>query len=270
MKKSWKALGLAAVLAWSATACVGEGGGGKTVGHSGGEDLACVQEKGTLVVGVTEFAPMDYRKDGVWIGFDAELAAEFAGSLGVTVQFKEIKWDQKIPLLEDGTIDCIWNGMTGTEELQETISCSEPYLSNAQVVVLRADEAKQYQTPEECQHLLFTAESGSTGEAVLKDRNYRYFASGSQKEALQNVLDEKADAAVIDIVMAGFYTGDGQEFEKLKFLSEPLNDEIICVGFRRESDLTQKLNDFLDSAGADGSLKALAEKYGIEGALLEQ
>ena len=270
MKKNRRIFGFAAALLCALTACAGEGDGGKDVGLSGGADLAYVREKGTLVVGVTDFAPMDYPENDAWSGFDAELAAEFAESLGVAVQYTEIDWDRKIQLLEDGTIDCIWNGMTLTKELQETISCSDPYLSNAQVVVLRADEAKQYQTPKECQHLLFTAESGSTGEAVLEDLNYRYFASGNQKEALQNVLDEKADAAVADIVMAGFYTGDGQEFEKLKFLSEPLNDETICVGFRRESDLTQKLNDFLDSAGADGSLEALAEKYGIEGALLEQ
>ena len=237
---------------------------GKEPGQS---DSEYVKSKGTLVVGITDFAPRDYRDREDWMGFDADLAEKFADSIGVSVKFVEIDWNKKTELLEKGNIDCIWNGMTITEELQQTISCSMPYLSNAQVVVLRSRDMKQYSTREECQHLLFAVEAGSTAEALLKEMKYRYTAYPTQKEALQSVLDKKADAAVIDIIMAAYYTGDGQDFEDLAF-SFSVNDEKICVGFRKDSDLTEQANEFLQAAYENGVIRSLAEQYGIMGAVL--
>lgn len=235
--------------------------------EEGQSDLEYVQAKGTLVVGITDFAPMDYRDGEDWIGFDAELARAFAESIGVELEFTEIDWDKKTELLAQGAIDCIWNGMTMTEELQEEISCSKPYLSNAQVVVMRSGEMMQYEKIEDCQHLLFAVEAGSTGESLLKELNYRYTVYGTQKEALESVRSKKTDATVIDIIMAEFYTGDEQEFTDLAFQIS-LNDEKICAGFRKDSDLTEKLNAFLASAYQDGTISTLAKRYGIEHAIL--
>ena len=234
----------------------------------GESDLEYVQSKGTLAVGITDFAPMDYRDGEDWTGFDADLARAFAESIGVTLEFVEIDWDHKTELLEKGSIDCIWNGMTRTEELQEAISCSEPYLSNAQVVVLRSSEMGKYSTAESCQHLLFAVEAGSTGESLLKDMKYRYTTFPTQMEALQSVREKKADATVIDIIMAACYTGDGQELDDLGF-DISLNDEMICVGLRKDSDLTGEVNAFLKTAYEDGTIHSLASKYGIESAALD-
>lgn len=231
-------------------------------------DLAYIQSKGTLVAGITDFAPMDYRDGEEWTGFDVELAEDFAESIGVTLELKEIDWDEKITLLESGEIDCIWNGMTMTPALADSISCSEPYLSNAQVVVMDEKDIGQYKAAEECQHLLFAVEAGSTGEELLKEKKYRYVTCATQKEALQSVLDKKADAAVVDIIMAADNTGDGKAYERLGFAIS-LNDEKICVGFRKGSDLTREADAFIREAYEDGSINALAEKYGIENAVLE-
>lgn len=233
----------------------------------GASDLAYVQSKGTLVAGVTDFAPMDYRDGEEWTGFDVELAETFAERLGVTLELKEIEWDDKTRLLEKGEIDCIWNGMTMTPALAESISCSRPYLSNAQVVVMRKEELKQYQTIEECQHLLFAVEAGSTGEELLKEKKYRYTARATQKEALQSVLDKKADATVIDIIMAAHNTRAGQEYDEFG-AGIPLNDEKICVGFRKGSDLTSEADAYIQAVYEDGSIETLAEKYGIGNAVL--
>ena len=235
--------------------------------NPGQSDLEYVQEKGTLIVGVTDYAPMDYRSGEVWTGFDAELANAFAESIDVTLQLKEIDWDKKTELLEEGSIDCIWNGMTMSQELQESISCSEPYLSNAQVVVQRGNEKEQYSTIESCQHMLFAVEAGSMGESLLGKRKYRYSNYSTQMEAIRAVQVKKADAAVVDLIMAAYYTGDGQEFEDLKF-NIFLNDEKICVGLRRDSDLTEIVNAFLKDANENGMMHSLAEKYGIENAVL--
>ena len=236
--------------------------------EDGESDLEYVKSKGTLIVGITDFAPMDYRDGDEWTGFDAELARYFAESIGVTVQFEEINWNKKAELLQNGSIDCIWNGMTRTEELQDTISCSDPYLSNAQVVVLRSSEIGQYSTSESCQHLLFAVEEGSTGEKLLQQMRYRFSGYPTQIEALQSVHDKKADAAVIDIIMASYYTDDRKEFADLGF-DFSLNDEVISVGLRKNSDITEGLNTFLKNAYEDGTIELLAEKYGIESAVLD-
>lgn len=233
----------------------------------GQSDLEFVQTKGTLVVGVTDFAPMDYRSKETWTGFDADLAEAFAESIGVTAELVEIDWDEKTKLLKKKSIDCIWNGMTMTKELEKTISCSDPYLSNAQVVVLRNNEMEQYNTVESCQHLLFAVEAGSAGESLLKSMKYRYTSYSTQVEALQSVSSKQTDAAVTDIIMAACYTGDGQEFEDLQF-GLSLNDEKFCVGFRTGSDLTEKANEFLKAAYEDETIDSLANKYGIENAVL--
>lgn len=272
MRKLWKKIGMmfaAATMAVTMLAgCDQNNDTSVSEMEQGQSDLEYVQSKGTLVVGITDYAPMDYRNGEGWTGFDADLAEAFADNIGVTVELVEIEWDKKTELLEKGSIDCIWNGMTMTDDLQETISCTDPYLSNAQVVVLRNSEMEQYNTVETCQHLLFAVESGSTGESLLKEMKYRYTTFSTQMEALQSVSEKKADATVIDIIMAAYYTGDGQEFDDLGFAIS-LNDEKICIGFRKDSDLTEQANEFLKAAYEDGTITSLAEQYGIERAVLD-
>ena len=100
-------------------------------------DVAYIKSKGTLVVGITDFAPMDYKNDdGEWIGFDADMARELAKSLGVEIEFVEIDWDNKILELDSKSIDVVWNGMTLTSEVTSAMACSNAYCNNAQVVVV--------------------------------------------------------------------------------------------------------------------------------------
>lgn len=103
-----------------------------------GGDVAYIQEKGTLVVGITEFAPMDYKEAGSdeWIGFDADMARLVAEELGVEIEFVVIDWDMKINEVNAKNIDCVWNGMTLTAEVTSAMDCSAPYCNNAQVVVV--------------------------------------------------------------------------------------------------------------------------------------
>ena len=131
--KKLLALALALTMALTLAAC-----GGKS-----DSDVKYVKDKGTLVVGMTDFAPMDYRDgNGEWIGFDADMAKAFAESLGVKAEFIEITWDSKAMELETKAIDVVWNGMTLTDEVKSLMGVSEPYCKNAQVVVLSADHGE--------------------------------------------------------------------------------------------------------------------------------
>ncbi len=100
-------------------------------------DVAYIQEKGSLIVGITEFEPMDYKDaSGEWVGFDADMARMVADKLGVEAQFVIIDWDNKIMELDSKNIDVVWNGMTLTNEVKEAMACTNPYCNNAQVVVV--------------------------------------------------------------------------------------------------------------------------------------
>ena len=103
-------------------------------------DTVAIMAKGTMIVGITDFAPMDYKdENNEWIGFDADMAKLVAEALGIEVEFVEIDWDNKIMELEAGNIDCVWNGMTLTDEVKNAMECSVAYCNNAQVIVVPAE-----------------------------------------------------------------------------------------------------------------------------------
>ena len=233
-------------------------------------DLAYVQDKGTLVIGITDFAPMDYQDEsGEWVGFDADMAKAFAESLGVKAEFVEIVWDNKVLELDSKTIDCVWNGMTLTAEVTSAMECSNAYCNNAQVVIVPADKAADYQTVESVKDLTFAAEAGSAGEAELTALGYTVTPVKAQSDALMEVAAGTSDAAVIDSLMAAAMVGEGTGYASLTYTCG-LNSEEYGVGFRKGSDLAQKLNDFFKASYADGSMIETAETYGVQAAVIEQ
>ena len=227
-------------------------------------DLAYVQGKGTLIVGITDFEPMDYKNDaGEWIGFDADMAKAFAQSLGVEAEFIEIDWDNKILELNNKSIDCVWNGMTLTPEVLNSMGCSEAYCNNAQVVVVKADVADKYQTVESLSDLAFAVEAGSAGEEAVKALGIEPTAVQTQASALMEVKAGTADACVIDLLMAGAMIGEGTSYPDLTYTVE-LTSEEYGVGFRTGSDLAAALNDFFKASYADGSMLDIAKTYGVQ------
>ena len=233
-------------------------------------DKAYVVNKGKLVVGITDFAPMDYRdENGEWIGFDADVARAFATELGVDIEFVEIDWDNKILELDGKAVDCIWNGMTLTEPVLAAMECSVPYMNNAQVVVVPADKADAYQTVESLAELSFAAEAGSAGEAVLNELTLNVTPVTAQADALMEVAAGTSDAAVIDSLMAAAMIGEGTNYANLTY-TIGLNSEEYGVGFRKGSDLAAELNAFLLKAYEDGSLLKIAETYDVQVALIDQ
>ena len=231
-------------------------------------DLEKVQQAGKLIVGITDFEPMDYQKDGKWIGFDADMATKFAETLGVTVEFVEIDWDNKVLELNGGSVDCVWNGMTLTPEVTSAMSCSNAYLNNAQVVVVNKNVADKYGDAESCKTLSFAVESGSAGQEQAQTNGFKFTEVKDQATALMEVASGTCDAAIIDSLMASAMVGEGTGYEQLTY-TVALNSEEYGVGFRQGSDLTAKCNEFFASAKADGTMKAIAEQYKVQTALIE-
>lgn len=233
-------------------------------------DLAYVKDKGTLVVGITDFEPMDYKDaDGNWIGFDADMAKAFAESLGVTAEFVEIDWDNKIMELDGKTIDCVWNGMTLLEDVKTAMECTNAYCNNAQVVIVAADKADLYQDVKSLKELNFAVETGSAGEDMAQENNFSFTPVQQQSSALMEVAAGTADAAIIDSLMAAAMVGEGTGYANLTYTVQ-LNSEEYGVGFRKGSNLAGALNDFFAASYADGSMMECAEKYGVQAAVVAQ
>ena len=236
-------------------------------GTSSDSDLKYIQKKGTMIVGITDYEPMDYKdENGNWIGFDAELAEQVCEKLGVKCEFLVLgDWGKKFYELETKNIDAIWNGMTITDEVKLNTNCSDAYVVNAQVLVMKADALANYTTPESLSDLTFAVENGSAGqEAVLgigipEDQ---IIAVQDQAAALMEVAAGTSDACVIDITMANAMTGEGTSYADLA-AGISLTSEEYGIGFRRDSDVTAKVNELLQAMKADGSLQALADKYSL-------
>ena len=275
MRKFKKAVSLflTAAMALSFAAC----GGTTTAASSAADsaataesDLAYVQDKGTLVVGITEFEPMDYQDaDGNWIGFDADMAKAFAEEIGVEAEFIEINWDNKIMELDSQAIDAVWNGMTLTDEVTSAMECTNAYCNNAQVVIVPSDVADQYQDVDSVKGLSFAVESGSAGMAEVQALGATYTEVSDQATALMEVASGTSDAAVIDSLMAAAMVGEGTSYADLTY-TVGLNSEEYGVGFRKGSDLAEKLNEFFKTSYDDGTMMQIAEQYGVQAAIIEQ
>lgn len=239
-------------------------------GKKAGDDLSYVKDKGVLVVGITDFAPMDYKDDnGEWIGFDADMAKGFAESLGVKVEFMEIDWDNKIMELDGKTIDCVWNGMTLTDEVKSAMNCSNAYCNNAQIVIVPKDVADNYQDEASLSGLTFAVEAGSAGEAAVEELGLNFTPVGTQADALMEVAAGTSDAAVIDSLMAAAMVGEGTGYENLTY-TVGLTTEEYGTGFRKDSNLTEALNDYFKKSYEDGSMMDCADKYGVSAAICAQ
>lgn len=226
-------------------------------------DVEYIKNKGTLVVGITEYAPMNYKEKGSteWTGFDTEYAQKVAEKLGVKAEFIVIDWDNKYTELDSKSIDCIWNGMTITDEGKLNASITDPYVHNAQVVVMAKDKLAQYPTAESMKDLQFAVENGSAGAEAATEAGFtKVTAVVDQSTALMEVSSGAADACIIDITMANSMTGEGTSYANYGYQLE-LTSEEYGIACRKNSDLVAEINKITDELMADGTMDQLAEKY---------
>ena len=228
-----------------------------------GSDLEYIKGKGKLIVGITDFEPIDFKNDkGEWVGFDADMAKAFAEKLGVKVEFVEIDWDNKAMELDAKNIDVVWNGMTLTKEVQELMACSNAYCNNGQVVVSKKGD-------ELGNDAVYAVESGSAGEATAQEKGFRTKAVSAQSDALLEVKSGTSQAAVVDLLMASAMVGEGKTYADMAY-GEPLTDEEYVVGCRKGSDLVNEVNTFFQEAYKDGTMKKVADQYELGALVVEQ
>lgn len=234
-------------------------------GKKADSDIAAIQKAGKIVVGITDYAPMDYKdENGEWTGFDAEFARLFAKELDVEIEFFVISdWGKKFIELQDGNIDAVWNGMTITDEATTNSSVSNPYVLNKQVLVMKADKVADYKDAASLKDLTIAVENGSAGQSAAESAEVKNIITvQDQAAALLEVKAGTSDACIIDSTMASAMTGAGTDYAELS-AGISLTDELYGVAFRKNSDLTEKFNAFMAKLIENGTLKTLADKYNL-------
>ena len=232
---------------------------------SADSDLAYIQGNGKMVIGYTVYEPMNYTdENGVFTGFDTELATAVCEKLGVEPEFVEITWDTKETELAAKSIDCIWNGLTLTADREANMACTNAYVKNAQVVVMKADG--EYTSTADLVGKTIVAEAGSAGETTIQeDENLSqadFVPKTVQTDCLMEVAAGTADAAILDLTLASAMIGEGTDYEGLEIVDE-LNVEEYGVAFRKGSDVAAAVNDIFAKLTADGTMQALADVYGL-------
>ena len=278
MMKRFVSMFLAGAMALSLAACGGAASStaasstassaaasASAVSESADSDLAYIKGKGKMTIGYTVYEPMNYTDaDGNFTGFDTELATAVCEKLGVEPEFVEINWDTKIVELDAKSIDCIWNGMTITDDIQQNAACTKAYAKNAQVVVVK--DGTEYASTADLVGKTVVAEAGSAGEsAIADDENLAqadYISKSVQTDCLMEVAAGTADAAVLDLTLANAMIGEGTDYANLKIVDE-LNAEEYGVAFRKGSDAAAAVDEAFDELTADGTMQALAEKYDL-------
>ena len=216
-------------------------------------DLDEIKGKGKMVIGYTVYEPMNYTDaDGNFTGFDTELATAVCEKLGVEPEFVEINWDTKVVELDAKSIDCIWNGMTLTEDIMANTATTKAYAKNAQVVVVK--DGTDYTSTADLADKTVVAEAGSAGEAAIQgDENLSkadYVSKSVQTDCL------------MEVALANAMIGAGTDYASLKIVDE-LNAEEYGVAFRKGSDAAAAVDAAFDELKADGTMQALADKYDL-------
>ena len=268
---------LAGAMALSLAACGGaaststvassaaSGSAAASASETAASDLDYIKEKGKMVIGYTVYEPMNYTDaDGNFTGFDTELATAVCEKLGVEPEFVEINWDTKVVELDAKSIDCIWNGMTLTDDIMANTATTKAYAKNAQVVVVK--DGTDYSSTADLVGKTVVAEAGSAGEAAIEgDENLAqaaYVSKSVQTDCLMEVAAGTADAAVLDLTLANAMIGEGTDYASLKIVDE-LNAEEYGVAFRKGSDTAAAVDAVFDELKADGTMQALADKYDL-------
>lgn len=271
--KRFLALAAAALMALALFAGCSKEDEGSHADASGSEaqlnSLEKVKQAGKLILGLDDsFPPMGYRDDNDEIvGYDIDLAKEVASRMGVELVLQPIDWDYKESELNDGNIDCIWNGMSIDDERREKLNLSEPYLNNQQVVVVLSDSGINTLADLAGKEVILQA--GSTAEGALDShpevketlKDGQAIPVDNNVQAMMELKNGTGDAVIMDAVVARYYLNleDGDAY---KILDEVLSEEEYAIGFRKgDQELRDEVQKILGEMKADGKLAEITIKW---------
>lgn len=230
------------------------------------DSLNAILEKGTLILGLDDtFAPMGFRdENNEIVGFDIDLARAVCEKLGVELVIQPIDWDSKEMELASGNIDCIWNGMSASEERKQSMALTEPYMNNA-LALVSMDEANI--APEALAGKVLGVQAASAAEDLMNSEEYKDFRDSladmvsfaEYATAFMDLANGNLDAILVDSVYASYTTAN---LDGTYYIGEGLEDDLYAVGFRKEDlALRDKVNEIFEELKADGTMSELSVQW---------
>ncbi len=238
------------------------------------KDWKDIEEKGYFTVGMTIYEPMNYYEaDGETLtGFDTEFAKLVAAELGVDVKFQIIEWDKKYLELNGNKVDCLWNGFTSNcadddgVKRSDKVDFSYAYLDNAQCVVVKSGDLANYTSKDSLAGKKVAYEAGSAGAtfatSVVTDEA-KQVPVASQTAAFTELQTGKVDFIVVDVLLANEMCGSSAYPDLVKATAIEIETEEYSIGFRKNSDFVEKVNEAILVLLNNGKLEELADKYDV-------
>lgn len=227
--------------------------------------LERILNKGTFILGLDDsFPPMGYRNENnEVVGFDIDVAKEVCKKLNVELIIQPISWSAKEQELDSGNIDCIWNGMSITDERKEAMTLSDSYMKNRMVFVIRNESS--YEKIEDLKDKTIGVQSGSSAEEILdgaeiyKDLK-EVIPYADNITAFMDLETKQTDAVFVDEVLANYYIASNNK--DYKVIDEALDEEDYAIGFRKQDvELCNKINEVLKSLKEEGTLNTISTKW---------
>lgn len=218
--------------------------------------------KPVLTVGTdATYAPFEsIDKNGNFVGFDMDLIRLVADQMGMELKLVNISWDGIIPGLMNGNYDCLISAMTITAERKKQINFSNPYFSIRQAIVVKKDN-NAIKGPKDLVGKTIAVQNGTTGDLYAsKIKNVKMKRFDTNPQAVQELLNNNADAAVMDdlVAIAAIKTASG-----LKMITiGDIEPENYGIGVRKDNTaLLEKINKAIDALKKNGKLAALEKQY---------
>ena len=228
---------------------------------------AYIENNGELVVGLDDtFAPMGFRdENNELVGFDIDLANAVGEQLGVKITFRPIDWDAKEMELESKNVDCLWNGMSATEERQEKMSLTNKYLNNRIVVMSLGSDVNITSAEDLANYSIGTQVDSAALEVMQASDNWDAFAENVNEfptydEALMALQGKRVDVIVVDEVLGEYK--NAQLGGTLFVCDFDFGDDLYAIGCRKgETDVADKINEAIKALIDNGKAAEISEKW---------
>lgn len=226
--------------------------------------LQTVLDAGQLVLGLDAgFPPMGFTDEsGEIVGFDIDVGEEVCNRLGIELVPYPMDWDEKEELLNSGTIDCIWNGMSVTSARAQSMNLSDPYMKNEMIFVVPG--ASEIRTMSDLSGKTVGVQNGSTAQEMIEASDLyddlNVILVEDNVTLLKDLSQGNADAAFLDSVFAYYYISktDGNYF----VLPGSLGEEDYAIGFRKgDGTLRNRVQEIIYEMNSDGTLSEISEKW---------
>ena len=238
-------------------------------GDKNSDDPTSVKFRKILVIGIDdEYAPLGFRdKNNQIVGFDVDLAKEAGSRLGVTFEFKPIKWSNKRQELESGNIDIIWNGLDITDDRKEYILYSKPYMDNRQIVLVKRYSGLVIRSEGDLAGKIVGTQAGSTSEAyieedaALKESFAEFKTYVNYTEALDALENEEVDLLIADELLSRYTVNQNHEkFAVIDVTIGPVTK--MAIGFRKHDvELHDKVQNVFGEMVKDGTAQKISEHW---------